>query len=92
MQLQITFFHNENKYKPISAILNNVPSMEEYQTHKAKYQLEALKVLAHQRKTVPSDLIKQGYTKVKAREYDKEQIERVKKLKSLMKKRGVENE
>ena len=73
MKIQVTFFHNEGKYKPVSTIIE-VESMEQYEQHKAEQQKRALLNIAHYRYTTPNDLIKEGYTKVKVREYDIDKI------------------
>lgn len=73
MKIQLTFFQKENKYKPVSTLLE-VESMEYYEQHKAETQRRALLNIAHQRKTTPKELINQGYTKIKVREYDIEKI------------------
>ena len=73
MKIQITFFQKDNKYKPVSTLLE-VESMEYYEQHKAETQTRALLNIAHNRKTTPQELLKQGYTKIKVREYDLEKI------------------
>lgn len=73
MKIQVTFFQKENKYKPISIVLD-VESMDYYTSHKVELQRRALLNIAHQRKTTPKELINQGYIKIKVREYDKEKI------------------
>ena len=75
MKLQVTFFHNEGKYKPVSTIIE-VESIEQYEQHKAQEQKKALMNIAHYKYTTPQDLIREGYTKVKIREYD---IDKIKK-------------
>lgn len=73
IKIQLTFFQKENKYKPISTLLE-VESMDYYTSHKVELQRRALLNIAHQRKTTPKELIDQGYTKIKVREYDIEKI------------------
>ena len=73
IKIQITFFQKENKYKPISTILD-IKNMDYYINHKTELQKKALLNIAHQRKTTPKELINQGYIKIKVREYDKEKI------------------
>ena len=94
IDLQITFFHNENKYKPISTIIK-VESLEEYKKDKRKQQIRALENIAHYRKTTPRDLVKQGFTQIKVREYNKQQIQEQKELQhkiNLLKKIARERE
>lgn len=50
MKIQITFFQKDNKYKPVSTLLE-VESMEYYEQHKAETQRRALLNIAHNRKT-----------------------------------------
>lgn len=73
MKLQVTFFHKEGTYKPVSTIVE-IESIEYYNQHTAEVQKRAIENIAHYRKMLPSELIKQGYTKVKVREYDLEKI------------------
>lgn len=73
MKLQVTFFHNENKYKPMSTILE-IENMQEYNNNKAEIQKKALLTIGHYRHQTPQEIIKNGYTKVKIREYDIEKI------------------
>lgn len=94
IDLQVTFFHNENKYRPISTIIK-VESLEEYKKDSRKQQIRALTNIAHYRKTTPSDLVKQGFTQVKVREYNKQQIQEQKELQhkiNLLKKIARERE
>lgn len=73
MKLQVTFFHNEGKYKPMSTILE-IENMQEYNNNKAEIQKKALLTIGHYRHQTPQEIIKNGYTKVKIREYDIEKI------------------
>lgn len=79
MKLQVTVFHNENKYKPMSTIVE-IESMEYYKEHKQEVQKRALENIGHQRYLTPNEIIKSGYTKVKVREYDKEKIQEQQEL------------
>ena len=80
IKLQITFFQKENKYKPISTILE-IDSLKYYENHKAEIQKRALMNIAHNRKTTPNVLIQQGYTKIKTREYNIEEIKKQQEFK-----------
>lgn len=42
MKLQVTLFHKDNKYKPMSTIVE-VESMDYYNSHKAEIQKKAMK-------------------------------------------------
>ena len=46
--LQITLFDKNNKYKPISTLIN-VPSLEEYKKNSTKYKVQALQKICNQR-------------------------------------------
>lgn len=74
MTLQLTLISTTGKYKPMSTLLE-VESMEYYTTHKADVQARAVRKICIQRKTEPWCLKRDGYTKMKVREYDKEKIE-----------------
>ena len=69
MKMQITLFHKDNKYKPMSTILE-VESMEYYEEHKAELQKKAMLNIGQQRYLTPQEIIKNGIKKVKVREYD----------------------
>lgn len=73
MKLQVTLFDKNKKYKPMSTIVE-IESMEYYKENKREVQQRAILNIAHQRKTLPQDIIKQGFTQVKVREYDIEKI------------------
>lgn len=73
MKLQVTLFDKNKHYKPVSTIVE-IESIEYYETHKAEVQKRAMMNIAHQRKMLPQELLKQGYTQVKVREYDIEKI------------------
>ena len=62
MKIQITLFHKDNKYKPMSTILE-VESMEYYEEHKAELQKKAMLNIGHQRYLTPQEIIKNGFTK-----------------------------
>lgn len=73
MKLQVTLFDKNKHYKPISTIVE-IENMKYYEMHKAEVQKRAMMNIAHQRKMLPQELLKQGYTQVKVREYDIEKI------------------
>ncbi len=80
IKLQVTFFQKENKYKPISTIVE-IDSLEYYENNKAEVQKRALLNIAHNRRTTPNNLIQQGYTKIKTREYNIEEIKKQQEFK-----------
>lgn len=73
IKLQVTLVHKDNTYRPISTLVE-IESMDYYTQHKAEVQRKALEKMAHQRKMLPSEIVKQGFTKVKTREYDIDKI------------------
>lgn len=73
MKIQVTLYHKDNTYKPMSTLIE-VESMEYYEQHKAELQKKALQNIGHQRYLTPSEIISRGFTKVKVREYDTEKI------------------
>ena len=77
-QIQVTLFDKSNKYRPISTLIN-VESIEEYNNNKQQYLKKAITNICYQRRTSFQDLKKDGYTEIKTRVYDKEEIERQKK-------------
>lgn len=84
IEIQVTLFDSNGKYRPISTIVKNVESMDYYTQHKAEVQRRAIENICHQRKITFAELKKQGYTKVKVREYDKEKIEQQKKQQHII--------
>ena len=77
IKLQVTLFDKNKKYRPISTLVN-VESVEYYEQHKAEVQTKAILNICHNRKTTWDTLKRQGYTQVKTREYNKEEIEQQK--------------
>lgn len=84
MKLQVTLFATNGKYRPISTIIN-VENMEDYNKNKKKYQEKAILNICHNRKTTWKELVKNSYTKIKVREYDKNKI-KLQAKKELLKK------
>ena len=64
-KLQITFFHNEGKYRPIARIVE-VENLQDYTDNKAKYQTKAILSICHTMHITPQEFKKNGYTKIKA--------------------------
>lgn len=73
VKMQITLFDRENKYKPISTLIE-VNSIEEYNNNKQEYHKKAVQKIAAKRYLSISELKKQGFTQLKAREYTAERI------------------
>ena len=81
MQLQVTLIDKTNKYKPLSTLVD-IPSIKEYNENKTKYLKSAIqKICCKMRISV--NTFKQDYD-IKVRIYDKEKIEKEKKIKALM--------
>lgn len=70
MKIQITMFHNENKYRPIATTIE-VPNMEDFKANQIVYVRKAITKIAQQRYQTPNELAEKGYTKYKYRKYDK---------------------
>ena len=75
IKLQVTLFCESGKYKPISTIVN-IESMEYYEENKKQVQQKAIENICHKHYTSWNNLKKDGFTKVKVREYDIEKIEK----------------
>ena len=82
IKMQVTLFDKENKYKPISTLIE-VKSIEEYNNNKQEYNKKAVQKIAAKRYLSISELKKQGYTRLKVREYIAERLERDKKKNEL---------
>lgn len=75
IKLQITLFHNEGRYKPLSTLIE-IPNFTEYLNNKKEYQLKAVTNIAAKKYLTIQELKQQGFTKLKAREYTTEQLTR----------------
>jgi hypothetical protein len=80
--MQVTLFDKENKYKPISTLIE-VASIEEYNNNRQEYNKRAVQKIAAKRYLSISELKRQGYTSLKTREYTTERLERDKKKNEL---------
>lgn len=80
IKMQLTIFDKEGHYKPISTIVE-VESVDYYKANKSKIQSIAIQNICHNRCISFKELQKQGYTVIKAREYDKEKIAETNKKK-----------
>jgi hypothetical protein len=84
MNLQVTLFATNGKYRPISTVIK-VENLKDYVNNKAKYQKKAIENICHNRRTDWNTLKKQSYTQVKVREYNIEKINQQTKI-NLIKK------
>lgn len=75
LKMQITLFDKENKYRPISTLID-VESIDDYNTNKKEYLQKAAAKIAAKRYLSITELKKQGFTQIKAREYTAERLER----------------
>lgn len=75
LKMQITLFDTENKYRPISTLIE-VKNIEDYNNNKKEYQKRAVQKIAAKRYLSIAELKKQGYTQLKARAYTTEQLTR----------------
>lgn len=82
IKMQVTLFDKENKYKPISTLIE-VASIEEYNNNRQEYNKKAVQKIAAKRYLSVSELKRQGYTSLKTREYTPERLERDKKKNEL---------
>lgn len=82
IKMQVTLFDKENKYKPISTLIE-VASIEEYNNNRQEYNKKAVQKIAAKRYLSISELKRQGYTSLKTREYTTERLERDKKKNEL---------
>lgn len=80
IKMQLTIFDKEGHYRPISTIVE-VESVDYYKANKSKVQSIAIQNICHNRCISFKELQKQGYTVIKAREYDKEKIAEANKKK-----------
>lgn len=73
-QYQVTLFCNTKAYKPVSTIVKHEQSNNDDLTldtiAKKEIQTKGIKKICIQRYWTKKDLLKYGYTKVKAREYN----------------------
>lgn len=77
VQIQLTLCSETGQYRPMSTIVE-VESVAYYNEHKQEIQQKAIQRIRIQRKMDTWALKKYGYTKMKARVYDKEKIEQEK--------------
>lgn len=66
--IQITLFDVNNKYKPISTLIE-VESVEWFREHVKDCKLRAIKKICLQRGWTGKQLLEFGYKKIKARNY-----------------------
>lgn len=71
MKIQVTMFHNENKFRPIATIIE-VASMADFEENQKEYVKKAISKIAQKRYRTPQDLYKTGYTIYKYRPYAEE--------------------
>lgn len=74
IQIQLTLYSESGKYRPMSTIVE-VESIAYYNAHKQEILNRAIQRISVQRKMDIWAMKKYGYTKLKARVYDKEKIE-----------------
>lgn len=71
IRLQVTLFDTNNKYKPISTIVN-VESVEYYKQHQQQTRQKAIEKICAKRYTTPKQLAKDGYNQIKVRVYQEQ--------------------
>lgn len=89
IQIQLTLYTEDGKYRPMSTIVE-VESIAYYNSHKKEVQDKAVRKISIQRKMDIWVMKKYGYTRIKARVYDKEKIEQENKerYEQIKKERG----
>lgn len=73
IQLQVTLFDKENKYRPVSTLIN-VESIAYYKSHAKEIKEQAITKICYKRYWTVRELKKYNYTTCKVRVYDKEKI------------------
>lgn len=88
IEIQVTLCSSMG-YRAMSVVIR-VPSVEEWNTNKAKYKRHAVESILAKRHMTMQDLQKYGYDTIKTRQYDKEKIEREKaeRYEQIKKERG----
>ena len=66
MKIQFTLFHSQNKYRPIACVIE-VKSIEDLKSNFQRYKIDAINKIASQRYKTGTDLVEEGYTKMKWR-------------------------
>lgn len=84
IKMQVTLFDKDNKYKPLSTLIE-VESLDAFQKNKKEYLKKAIINISAKRYLTISELKKQGFTSLKVREYTPERIARDKKKNELKK-------
>lgn len=74
-QIQITLESTTGKYKPVSTIIE-VPSVKAFNLDQETYRKKAIERILVKRGWSKVDLVRYGYTKIKMRVYDQEQIKK----------------
>ena len=92
IRLQVTLFDTNNKYKPISTIVE-VESVEYYKEHTQQTRQKAVEKICAKRYTTPKQLAKNGYNQIKVRVYQEQsKTDKVAMLKELMQQREKRKE
>ena len=89
MQIQVTLFDKQNRYKPVSALVN-VPDLDFYKRYSKEVKNQGIAKICQKRYWTIEDLKNFGYTTCKVRIYDKDKIEKENKEKyeKIKKERG----
>ena len=92
IRLQVTLFDTNNKYKPISTIVE-VESVEYYKQHTKETRQKAVEKICAKRYTTPKQLAKNGYNQIKVRVYQEQgKADKVAMFKELMQQRQKRKE
>jgi hypothetical protein len=92
-EYQVTLFTPDNKYKPVSCIVQQDTAIAKEIGNKVytqKIKTKGIQKICNKRYWSGQDLTRYGYTKVKIREYDKEKIaaENAERYEKIKKERG----
>ena len=89
LQIQVTLFDKEKRYKPISTLVK-VESIEYFNTHKQEVKTEAIRQICAKRYWTFHNLKKFGYTQCKMRVYNKDKLkeEAKQRYEQIKKERG----
>lgn len=90
MKIQMTLFHNTNKYRPVACVIE-VKSLEDLNSNFQKYKIQAINKIASQRYKTGTELVGEGYTKLKWRPY-KSEDRKAALIEKIMSERGKPNE
>lgn len=89
MQIQVTLFDKQNRYKPVSSLVN-IPDLDFYKRYSKEIKKQGIVKICQKRYWTTKDLQRFGYTTCKVRVYDKNKIDKENKerYEKIKKERG----